>query len=265
MDDGDFPGCLVLPEATVEDLPDPIMIQILASVPATELVLICRLVCLQWKELVDGASLWVLKCQQEGLAGEDQIEEDRENWQMFYFLSKRKRNLLKNVFGEDEFESWGDIEHGGDGWKVEEIPGDCGSEFTEDENVKKCFVTSFGWCRKAQVVDLRAEGYWEELLDTTQPSIVVKDWYSSRSDAGCLYELCVKLLSENEDVLVEYKSDTMALPQGNVEGWKEISHTFTNYGPGVRFVRFEHGGQDTVYWKGWFGVRVTNSSVMVEP
>lgn len=45
----------------------------------------------------------------------------------------------------------------------------------------------------------------------------------------------------------------------------QISHTFTDYGPGVRFVRFEHGGQDSVYWKGWFGARVTNSSVWVEP
>lgn len=45
----------------------------------------------------------------------------------------------------------------------------------------------------------------------------------------------------------------------------QISHTFTDYGPGVRFVRFEHGGQDCVYWKGWFGARVTNSSVWVEP
>lgn len=32
------------------------------------------------------------------------------------------------------------------------------------------------WCRKAQIIDLQAEGYWEELLDTTQPAIVVKDW-----------------------------------------------------------------------------------------
>jgi F-box protein 2 len=45
----------------------------------------------------------------------------------------------------------------------------------------------------------------------------------------------------------------------------QISHTFIDYGPGVRFVRFEHGGQDSVYWKGWFGARVTNSSVWVEP
>lgn len=34
----------------------------------------------------------------------------------------------------------------------------------------------FRWCRKAQVIDLRAEGYWEELMDTTQPKLVVKDW-----------------------------------------------------------------------------------------
>ncbi|XP_074048251.1 F-box only protein 2 [Macrotis lagotis] len=262
--DGD-PESLDQPETGMEDLPEPVLIQILSSVPATELVLICRLVCLQWKALVDTASIWLLKCQQEGLAGEEQSEEDRDNWQVFYFLSKWKRNLLKNVFGEDEFEAWGEMEHGGDGWKVEEVPGDCGYDFPEDENVKKYFVTSYEWCRKAQVIDLRAEGYWEEMLDTTQPAIVVKDWYSGRSDASCLYELCVKLLSEHEDVLAEYKSGTVAVPQNGDTGWSEISHTFKDYGPGVRFVRFEHGGQDTVYWKGWFGVRVTNSSVMVEP
>lgn len=163
--------------------------------------------------------------------------------------------------------------------------------------------------------------------------------YSGRSDAGCLYELTVKLLSEHEDVLAEFSSGQVAVPQdsddggwievssealgrrggararwaglvetlpqgrgraprGEVEGprakksrrsgggsvrqggvaWvglgvpsltlpltPQISHTFTDYGPGVRFVRFEHGGQDSVYWKGWFGARVTNSSVWVEP
>lgn len=31
-------------------------------------------------------------------------------------------------------------------------------------------------CLKSQIIDLKAEGYWEELLDTTQPAIVVKDW-----------------------------------------------------------------------------------------
>ncbi|XP_057567535.1 F-box only protein 2 [Hippopotamus amphibius kiboko] len=252
--------------AYLDELPEPLLLRVLAELPAAQLVQACRLVCLRWKELVDGAPLWLLKCQQEGLVPEGGPEDERDHWQQFYFLSKRRRNLLRNACGEEDLEGWCDVEHGGDGWRVEELPGDCGVEFIHDESVKKYFASSFEWCRKAQVIDLQAEGYWEELLDTTQPAIVVKDWYSSRRDAGCLYELTVKLLSEHEDVLAEFNSGQVAVPQDSDDGgWIEISHTFTDYGPGVRFVRFEHGGQDCVYWKGWFGARVTNSSVWVEP
>lgn len=44
----------------------------------------------------------------------------------------------------------------------------------------------------------------------------------------------------------------------------QVSHTFSNYGPGMSHISFEHGGQDTKFWDGWFGVRVTGSSVIVE-
>ncbi|EMP41523.1 F-box only protein 2 [Chelonia mydas] len=280
----------------MDSLPEAVLIQILASIPAVELVLACRLVCCQWKNLVDGAALWTLKCQQEGFTGAEPKEE-AENWQTFYFL--------KNL------EHWGEVENGGDGWKIEDLPGDFGKEFPSD-GVHKYFVTSYEWCRKSQVIDLRAEGYWEELMDTTQPKIVVKDCAPPQLAAvgawnkltviqavGALLsghglplsvlavERCpaqaqphysapglfaerprglhVKLLSEHEDVLAEYQSDTVAIPQDNAATWTELSHTFSNYGPGARFVRFEHGGQDTLFWKGWYGVRVTNSSVMVEP
>lgn len=47
--------------------------------------------------------------------------------------------------------------------------------------------------------------------------------YAGRSDAGCLYELYVKLLSENEDVLAEYKTETIAIPQDNDANWTEVS------------------------------------------
>ncbi|KAJ6656765.1 hypothetical protein lerEdw1_003096 [Lerista edwardsae] len=219
----------------MESLSEPLLVRILASVPAVELVLVCRLVCSQWKNLIDGAALWLLKCQQDGFAGEDAEEEGADNWQTLYFLNQRKRNLIKNPSGEGKW-----------------------SENVLEDRVRM-------WCRKAQVIDLRAEGYWEELLDTTQPKIVVKDWYAARCDAGCLYDLSVTLLSENEDVVAEYRSDTIAVPQDNEGEWTEITHTFTDYGPGVRFIRFEHGGQDTVFWKGWYGARVTHSHVTIEP
>ncbi|EHH14323.1 hypothetical protein EGK_00228, partial [Macaca mulatta] len=186
----------------------------------------------------------------------------------FYFLSKRRRNLLRNPCGEEDLEGWCDVEHGGDGWRVEELPGDSGVEFTHDESVKKYFASSFEWCRKAQIIDLQAEGYWEELLDTTQPAIVVKDcfncWQIYAHIYVCMY---VMYIFQNQSaVQTKGHSVDWLWPQAGVRPtWNVISHTFTDYGPGVRFVRFEHGGQDSVYWKGWFGARVTNSSVWVEP
>lgn len=43
----------------------------------------------------------------------------------------------------EDLEGWCDVEHGGDGWRVEELPGDCGVEFIHDEGVKKFFASSF--------------------------------------------------------------------------------------------------------------------------
>lgn len=74
--------------------------RILAGLPALDLVLVCRLVCSQWKALVDGGALWLLKCQAEGFAGNDADVEGTESWQTLYFLNKKKRNLIKNPNGE---------------------------------------------------------------------------------------------------------------------------------------------------------------------
>uniref|UniRef100_A0A670Z6H0 F-box protein 2 n=1 Tax=Pseudonaja textilis TaxID=8673 RepID=A0A670Z6H0_PSETE len=202
-------------------LPEPLLVRILASLPALDLVLVCRLVCSQWKALVDGGALWLLKCQEEGFVGKDVEAEGSESWQTVYFLHKKKRNLIKNPNGEEGLQHWEDVQNGGDGWKVEELPGDFGKDFPREE-VRTYFVSSFDWCSKSQIIDLQAEGYWEELMDTTQPKIVVKDWYAARCDAGCLYHLKVKLLSANEDVVAEFESETIAVPQDNEGEWAEV-------------------------------------------
>ncbi|XP_072012522.1 F-box only protein 2-like [Engystomops pustulosus] len=172
------------------------------------------------------------------------------------------RNLIKNPCGEEELEHWEEVENGGDGWKVEELPGDCGVAFPSD-GISKYFASSFELCSKTQEIDLLKEGYTEEVLDA-QPNIVVSDWYAARTDAGCLYELKVKLLSDSRDVISEYNSENITIPEKTDGSWNQLSHTFSEYGPGVRFIQFTHGGQDSVYWKGWYGVRVTNSSVTIE-
>ncbi|XP_035243659.1 F-box only protein 2 isoform X1 [Anguilla anguilla] len=172
-------------------------------------------------------------------------------------------NLLKNNCGEEQLEFWELTENGGSEWRVEEMPGDCGYAFC-DEAVSKYFATSFELCMKKQVVDLLAEGLLPDALDA-QPAVTVEDWYCGRSDCGCTYQLDVRLLDENQEVLQDFKPDPVTLDPDNDDcSWKQVTHTFSDYGPGLRFISFEHGGQDSKYWDGWFGVRVTGSSVTVQ-
>uniref|UniRef100_A0A8C6SQN2 Zgc:175088 n=1 Tax=Neogobius melanostomus TaxID=47308 RepID=A0A8C6SQN2_9GOBI len=155
------------------------------------------------------------------------------------------RNLLKNPNGDEDLEFWELTENGGSQWKVEDLPGDCGHDFTGQDGVSKYFATSFELCLKRQVINLLDEEYSAEVLDE-QPLVNISDWYCARTDCGCTYQMavkCVTLDPENDDC-----------------AWKE----FSDYGPGLRFITFEHGGQDTNYWDGWFGVRVTASCVSIE-
>ncbi|XP_048877618.1 F-box only protein 2 isoform X3 [Brienomyrus brachyistius] len=170
------------------------------------------------------------------------------------------RNLLKNSCGEEMLEFWELTENGGSEWKVEPVPGDCGHAFC-NEAVSTCFATSFELCLKRQVVNLVEEGFSTHDLDS-QPAVTVEDWYSSRTDCGCVYQLSVSLLDENHEVLQEFNPEEVTLDPGC--SWKQVSHSFTDYGPGLRFISFEHGGQDTRFWDGWFGVRVTGSVIRVE-
>ncbi|XP_029359125.1 F-box only protein 2 [Echeneis naucrates] len=174
------------------------------------------------------------------------------------------RNLLKNPNGEEQLEFWELKEDGGSHWIVEDMPGDCGHDFCND-GVTKYFATSFELCLKRQVIDLLAEGYTAEQLDA-EPAVTVEDWYCGRTDCGCTYQMAVYLLDENQEVLQEFKPELVTLDPDSEDGcsWKQVSHIFSNYGPGMRFISFEHGGQDTKYWEGWFGVRVTGSSVTVD-
>ncbi|XP_069775211.1 F-box only protein 6-like [Narcine bancroftii] len=249
--------------ATIGHLHEDILTVILSYIPARELVLTCRLVCRSWKELVDGLHIWKTKCLREGIfkRGQDPFP---ENWMKYYFFSPFRRNLLKNPCAEEQFQFWTLDDNGGDEWNIEYLPGDHGSNIF-DSNVKKYFVTSYGRCRKSQMIDLVANGCWENMLDVIQPKIVVKDWYSARHDCGCIYRLSVKLLSKEKVPLKKFKSQLINIPQWSDAVWKEMVHVFKDYGPGVRYVHFSHEGRDTQFWAGWYGIRVTNSSVTIEP
>ncbi|XP_054856939.1 F-box only protein 6-like [Eublepharis macularius] len=247
----------------IGDLPEDILLDLLSLVPGRDLLRNCRLVCSHWRGLVDLGTLWKRKSQREGYLPK---EPDRSvpDWKNFYFLCSLKRNLIKNPLAKDGFNHWRLDSNEGDEWKVEDLPGAHGREFPFP-HVQKYFVTSYGACVKSQLITLKEEGYWNELMDKAKPDIVVKDWYAARFDCGCQYQLNVKLLSADYTVLEEFNPEEVVIEQWSDAEWREISYTFHNYPSGVRHILFKHGGQDTQYWAGWYGVRVTNSSITVGP
>lgn len=255
------PGAMAA--GNINELPETILLELFTHVPARQLLLRCRLVCSLWRDLIDLVSLWKRKCLQEGFITED-WDQPVADWKIFYFLRSLHRNLLHNPCAEEGFEFWSLDVNGGDEWKVEDLPGDQRKEFPNDQ-VKKYFVTSYYTCLKSQVVDLKAEGYWEELMDTTRPDIKVKDWFAARPDCGSKYQLCVQLLSSAHAPLGTFQPDPATIQQKSDAKWREVSHTFSNYPPGVRYIWFQHGGVDTHYWAGWYGPRVTNSSITIGP
>ncbi|XP_036389198.1 F-box only protein 6-like isoform X2 [Megalops cyprinoides] len=241
----------VLPLAALEE--------VFVNVPAREVVCVCRLVCREWKELADSASLWRERCRREGLQPHD-VTQQPEDWRVYYFLCKKRHNLLKNPKAEDKFNGWQILENGGDRWKIEDV-----SASLPDETVKKFFVTSYHFCRKSQLINLAEEGYGPWFMDKIQPDIVISDWYSPRWDCGSEYEICVELLDQRKKVIQKFSPDTVYFEQWNDQQWQQMTHVFRDYGKGVRYVRFTHGGKDTQFWAGWYGIRVTNSSVEIRP
>nr|XP_015192422.1 PREDICTED: F-box only protein 6 [Lepisosteus oculatus] len=233
-------------------LPVPVQEEVLLLLPAREVVCTCRRVCRLWRDLVDSASLWKRRCAREGLRPCDPACPPAD-WRVFYFLCRMRRNLLKNPRADDEFRGWTLVSNGGDKWAIEPV----GTPLP-DPAVQKYFVTSYYMCLKSQLIDLVEEGYRPALLDKVQPDIVVSDWCVSSS-------ICVQLLSQRKQVLQEFRPKPVHFEQWNDMQWHQMRHVFRQYGRGVRFVKFTHGGKDCQFWAGWYGIRVTNSLVEIDP
>ncbi|XP_049631349.1 F-box only protein 6-like [Suncus etruscus] len=247
----------------INELPENILLEVFVHLPARQLLLCCRPVCSMWRDLTDVVTLWKRKCLREGFITKEG-DQTVADWKIFYFLHSLHRNLLQNPCAEEGLNSWQIDKNGGHEWKVETLPGDFGENFPHS-GVTKYFVTSFWMCLKSQLVDLKANGYWDELLDHYRPDIVVKDWFAPRGDCGSTYLLSVRLISAEFITLASFEPPPVTFPQWNDASWREVSHTFSDYPPGVRYIFFQHGGHDTQGWAGWYGPRITNSSVTVSP
>ncbi|XP_068765524.1 F-box only protein 17-like [Struthio camelus] len=239
--------------------PDEVLLLVLSWVPARALATRCRLVCRRWRAAVDGATVWRLQLERAGrVACLEAARLGPVAWARVGVLRPLGRNLLRNPCGAEKFARW-EVQDGGDGWAVEE-----NRRPLAGAPAQTCFASSFAWCSKSQLVDLLAEGLWEELLDVHQPEIHVSDWWAAREDCGCEYALRVRLLAaDRRVVLATFEARPEPVRQWNDQRYRQVSHVFRRYGPGVRYVHFSHRGKDTQFWAGHYGARVTHSAVVV--
>lgn len=246
-------------DSPVYTAPLEILEEIFHNLPCEEVVRHCRLVCKQWREVADSESLWRERCRRGGYSPRD-ASMPPADWREFYFLCKKRRNLLKNTKAEEKFNHWEIVSNGGDRWTIEEsrLP-------HPNEAVQENFVTSYRMCLKSQLIDLKSEGYNPAFLDHYQPPIKISDWYAARWDCACEYTIKVELLDHKKKCMHTFEPETVYIEQWNDQQWHQMTHVFKNYGPGVRYVHFVHGGKDSQFWAGWYGVRVTDSSVEICP
>lgn len=244
-------------------LPLEVLEEIFLSVPEHKLVLVCRLVCHKWKEVIDSQPLWRKRCRKDGHQLGDHIN-PHTDWRLFYFLCKKRRNLIKNPTGHENFSDWTILNDGGDKWKIMEMKVELSDNtYSAVQNV---FVTSYALCRKSQLIDLKKEGYTSTFMDQFQPHIKICDWHAPTWQISSQYQLFVELLDKKKRQIQRFTPPIIYYERGNdIKTFEQITYVFRDYGPGVRYIHFVHGGKDTIYWAGWWGVRVTNSSIEIVP
>lgn len=241
-------------------LPETVLVHILSFVDPRDLLLRCSLVCQTWKRLIDSQTLWRTKCERTGFYSTDLLPSPPDDFKKYYFQNPYNRNLIKNPCALERFSHWIVGQNGGDHFRIEDKP--CGShpleKFTDVKGQYKCWVTSYGWCEKHQVIDLISEGCSPQVLDEIRPEIQVSEWYAARFDCKMVYKLKVELLDERLKVMKKwFFSDHK--PAGR--DWFKVEHIFTSYPKGLRFIKFKHKGKDEQFWAGHYGSKFTMACV----
>ncbi|WP_299733585.1 VCBS domain-containing protein [uncultured Endozoicomonas sp.] len=159
-------------------------------------------------------------------------------------------NLVVNSSAENgTLNGWTITANGGNGWAVTGV-GQEGSQ---------SFISSYGWGRKSQIIDLEAQGFSLDDLDSA-PDINASEWYQGIQTTSDQYYFKVELRGANDEVIDSF--DTGILTANGQ--WQEVAHQFTDYGAGVRFIYVEHGGKDTEYWAGHYGTAIDNTQIVID-
>jgi hypothetical protein len=149
-------------------------------------------------------------------------------------------NLLTNPGAESNYDGWTATSNG-DGWGID------GSSL----NGSACWASSYNSSTMTQTIDLLAKGYTEADLDAA-PVISAGIYVRTNSYSGGTISITVELLNSSGVVVYTQKIADNVLIDKNLD-WSLKNSYITNYGSGVRKIRFTFSGSDNVGWSGHYG------------
>ncbi len=154
-------------------------------------------------------------------------------------------NLAFNGNARGGLEGWNVTMNGGNGWKA----------------TNGWFITSYSTAVKHQVIDLLAHGYDAATLDAA-PVITVSEDYVGIAPKNYqdIYFINIELRDAGGNKIDDFSSGDL-ICSNNIQ---TVTHSFSGYGEGVRYVFVEHGGKDVEFWAGHYGSKMGNLQVLVD-
>jgi len=273
-----------------DNVPLDIWIEVLLNVDDSTLDK-CRRVNKTFHSIFHSSSFWTKRCLKYSIIYPKQhLDSVRKvNFKKIYLCKPYGRNLIKNPSGEDGMNHWTYPRHGHNTFIIEQPP--CGADNVDGINdFSSCFATSYTWCIKDQFIDLKKEGCDNWVMDELKPTITVSEWVAGRFDCGSINMMKVYLLRnkvsvqnknlsswghevynsrgephevENDNNVIDSCEYITCVDQWTGGKWKQITHTFTEYGEGVRYILFQSCGKDTQFWQGHYGSKMAKASVIL--
>lgn len=272
----------------LNELPSELLEEILLRIDSRILLSFAG-VCSQWSNMIYSVQFWKRKMDYLGIYfPKDVLQNSNLDWNFFYSICLNNKfipyqnNLIVNGSGELEkeevvfdegnrneedfsekwFSSWNTLSSGGQGWRL--FRTSPTQNVMQEVGKATYFATSNFSCTKEQWVSLTDNGLDLKTLDTFQPDIDIEEFYSKSENHGSNYEIQVCLLDGCGNVIGKAFSFRDNMDAEDDLTWRKVAHTFKDYGVGVRYIKYYHGGMAEDMEEGWFGSRMTGASIKIK-
>ena len=162
-----------------------------------------------------------------------------------FHLQAQCDNLVMNPYADEGLTGWSFIndigEVSSEEWAIEVYQSD-----------NKTFKCSHNWITKNQEIDLSTH-YTVNYLNT-EPEIYIQEMYEGYATTddeihyNDLYYLHVELRDASRNIIASFTEGTEENPLIATQNWQTSNHTFSSYGPGLRYIYIESGGKDNENW-----------------